>query len=61
MPVRFCKSVMKQGVAFSPGDVFYSDGGGAEHVSIRIFTSERRRHSSGIKIIGDTIKNEIWS
>ncbi len=36
----------EQGVTFSPGDVFYSDGEGSDHFSIRIFTPERRRNSS---------------
>ncbi len=37
----------EKGVTFSPGDVFYSDGEGANTFQIRVFTLERRRNSSG--------------
>ncbi|ATI52906.1 PLP-dependent aminotransferase family protein [Bacillus cereus group sp. BfR-BA-01445] len=51
----------EQGVTFSPGDVFYSDGGGTTTFRLGFSRLKEEEIVRGIKIIGDTIKNEIWS
>ncbi|HDR7768533.1 TPA: PLP-dependent aminotransferase family protein, partial [Bacillus paranthracis] len=46
----------EQGVTFSPGDVFYSDGGGANTFRLGFSRLKEEEIVRGIKIIGDTIK-----
>ena len=60
MLVRFYKSVMSKGL-FSPGDVFYSNGEGINTFRLGFSRLKEEEIVRGIKIIGDTIKNEIWS
>ncbi|NUJ09951.1 PLP-dependent aminotransferase family protein, partial [Bacillus paranthracis] len=51
----------EQGVTFSPGDVFYSNGEGTNTFRLGFSRLKEEEIVRGIKIIGDTIKNEIWS
>lgn len=51
----------EQGVTFSPGDVFYSNGEGINTFRLGFSRLKEEEIVRGIKIIGDTIKNEIWS
>ncbi|MGM2837180.1 PLP-dependent aminotransferase family protein, partial [Bacillus cereus group sp. Bce025] len=51
----------EQGVTFSPGDVFHSVGEGATTFRLGFSRLKEEEIVRAIKIIGDTIKNEIWS
>ncbi len=51
----------EKGVTFSPGDVFYSDGEGANTFRLGFSRLKEEEIVRGIKIIGNTLKNEIWS
>ncbi|TQR34338.1 PLP-dependent aminotransferase family protein [Lysinibacillus sphaericus] len=55
------KKCYQRGVVFYPGDVFYSNGEGSN--TFRLGFSRLREEDivRGIKIIGDTLKNEIGS
>ena len=49
----------EQGVTFSPGDVFYSDGEGATTFRLGFSRLKEEEIVRGIKIIGDTIKTKF--
>ncbi|MGE6259250.1 PLP-dependent aminotransferase family protein [Heyndrickxia sporothermodurans] len=53
------KKCYQKGVVFSPGDVFYTNGGGSN--TFRLGFSRLQEHDivHGIRIIGDTLKNEM--
>ena len=46
----------EKGVTFSPGDVFYSDGEGANTFRLGFSRLKEEEIVRGIKIIGDTLK-----
>jgi len=51
----------EKGVTFSPGDVFYSDGGGTNTFRLGFSRLKEKEIVSGIQIIGEILKNETWS
>ena len=55
MPALLQKCYEK-GVTFSPGDVFYSDGEGANTFRLGFSRLKEEEIVRGIKIIGDTLK-----
>ncbi|KEK21875.1 PLP-dependent aminotransferase family protein [Bacillus gaemokensis] len=54
------KKCYQKGVVFSPGDVFYTDGGGSNTFRLGFSRLKETDIVDGIKIIGDTLKNENW-
>ncbi|MCM3738444.1 PLP-dependent aminotransferase family protein [Bacillus cytotoxicus] len=54
------KKCYQKGVVFSPGDVFYSDGGGSNTFRLGFSRLKDEDIVHGIKIIGDTLKYENW-
>lgn len=59
MLVRFYKSVMSKGYFLL--EMFYSNGEGINTFRLGFSRLKEEEIVRGIKIIGDTIKNEIWS
>ena len=55
------KKCYEKGVVFSPGDVFYADGRGSNTFRLGFSRLKEADILKGIKIIGDTLKNEIGS
>ncbi|MEH6979351.1 PLP-dependent aminotransferase family protein, partial [Bacillus pseudomycoides] len=53
------KKCCQKGVVFSPGDVFYTDGGGSNTFRLGFSRLKEEDILNGIKIIGDTLNNEI--
>ncbi|MEI4801843.1 PLP-dependent aminotransferase family protein [Bacillus sp. NPDC077411] len=51
----------EKGVVFSPGDVFYTDGRGSNTFRLGFSRLKEADILKGIKIIGDTLKNENGS
>ncbi|SKA85066.1 transcriptional regulator, GntR family [Caloramator quimbayensis] len=47
----------KKGVIFTPGDIFYTDGGGENALRIGFSRVDIKDIEKGIKILGDIIKN----
>ncbi|MEH7464059.1 PLP-dependent aminotransferase family protein [Bacillus thuringiensis] len=54
------KKCYQKGVVFSPGDVFYTDGGGSNTFRLGFSRLKEEDIVHGIKIIGDILKNENW-
>lgn len=54
------KKCHQKGVVFSPGDVFYTDEGGSNTFRLGFSRLKEEDIVHGIKIIGDTLKNENW-
>ncbi|MCI0767015.1 PLP-dependent aminotransferase family protein [Bacillus sp. TL12] len=52
------KKCYEKGVVFSPGDVFYTDGKGSNTFRLGFSRLKEEDILNGIKIIGDTLKNE---
>ncbi|GAB0171329.1 PLP-dependent aminotransferase family protein [Lysinibacillus sp. CTST325] len=55
------KKCYQRGVVFYPGDVFYSNGEGSNTFRLGFSRLKEEDIVRGIKIIGDTLKNEIGS
>ncbi|MCP1124092.1 GntR family transcriptional regulator [Bacillus sp. AFS018417] len=55
------KKCYQEGVVFSPGDVFYTDGRGSNTFRLGFSRLKEADILKGIKIIGDTLKNESGS
>ncbi|MFD0772023.1 PLP-dependent aminotransferase family protein [Bacillus sp. CGMCC 1.60114] len=55
------KKCYEKGVVFSPGDVFYTDGRGSNTFRLGFSRLKEADILKGIKIIGDTLKNENGS
>ncbi|WP_459502652.1 MocR-like pyridoxine biosynthesis transcription factor PdxR [Bacillus sp. C1] len=55
------KKCYEKGVVFSPGDVFYTDGRGSNTFRLGFSRLKEADILKGIKIIGDTLKNESGS
>ncbi|MDP7980879.1 PLP-dependent aminotransferase family protein [Bacillus multifaciens] len=55
------KKCYQKGVVFSPGDVFYTDGRGSNTFRLGFSRLKEVDILKGIKIIGDTLKNENGS
>ncbi|CAG9614514.1 Histidinol-phosphate aminotransferase [Bacillus rhizoplanae] len=55
------KKCYEKGVVFSPGDVFYTDGRGNNTFRLGFSRLKEADILKGIKIIGDTLKNENGS
>ncbi|MGG0184959.1 PLP-dependent aminotransferase family protein [Bacillus rhizoplanae] len=55
------KKCYQKGVVFSPGDVFYTDGRGSNTFRLGFSRLKEADILKGIKIIGDTLKNESGS
>ncbi|MET4562878.1 DNA-binding transcriptional MocR family regulator [Lysinibacillus parviboronicapiens] len=55
------KKCYQKGVVFYPGDVFYSDGGGSNTFRLGFSRLKEEDIVQGIKIIGETLKNEVGS
>ncbi|MGF9966156.1 PLP-dependent aminotransferase family protein [Bacillus rhizoplanae] len=55
------KKCYDKGVVFSPGDVFYTDGRGSNTFRLGFSRLKETDILKGIKIIGDTLKNENGS
>lgn len=55
------KKCYEKGVVFSPGDVFYTDGRGSNTFRLGFSRLKEEDILNGIKIIGDTLKNENGS
>ncbi|MDC2864424.1 MocR-like pyridoxine biosynthesis transcription factor PdxR [Bacillus sp. BP-3] len=54
------KKCYQKGVVFSPGDVFYTDGGGSNTFRLGFSRLKEADIVHGIRTIGDTLKNENW-
>ncbi|PEA54931.1 GntR family transcriptional regulator [Bacillus pseudomycoides] len=54
------KKCYQKGVVFSPGDVFYTDRRGSNTFRLGFSRLKEEDILNGIKIIGDTLKNENW-
>lgn len=54
------KKCYEKGVVFSPGDVFYTDGKGSNTFRLGFSRLTEEDIVHGIRIIGDTLKNENW-
>ncbi|AGE78973.1 Transcriptional regulator, GntR family with aminotransferase domain [Bacillus thuringiensis serovar kurstaki str. HD73] len=52
---------MRKALRFHLEIVFYSDGEGANTFRLGFSRLKEEEIVRGIKIIGDTLKNEIWS
>lgn len=55
------KKCYQKGVVFYPGDVFYSNGEGSNTFRLGFSRLKEEDIVRGIKIIGDTLKNELGS
>ncbi|MGG2091845.1 PLP-dependent aminotransferase family protein [Bacillus sp. S13(2024)] len=55
------KKCYEKGVVFSPGDVFYTDGRGSNTFRLGFSRLKEADILKGIKVIGDTLKNENGS
>ncbi|GIN88726.1 GntR family transcriptional regulator [Heyndrickxia sporothermodurans] len=53
------KKCYQKGVVFSPGDVFYTNGGGSNTIRLGFSRLQEDDIVHGIRIIGDTLKNEM--
>ncbi|MBS4174415.1 PLP-dependent aminotransferase family protein [Bacillus sp. FJAT-49736] len=53
------KKCYEKGVVFSPGDVFYTNGGGGNTLRLGFSRLKEDEIVRGIKIIGETLKNEF--
>ncbi|MGG0240321.1 PLP-dependent aminotransferase family protein [Bacillus rhizoplanae] len=58
---KLLKKCYEKGVVFSPGDVFYTDGRGSNAFRLGFSRLKEADILKGIKIIGDTLKNENGS
>jgi DNA-binding transcriptional MocR family regulator len=57
---RLLKKCYEKGVVFSPGDIFYTDGKGTNTFRLGFSRLTEEDIVHGIRIIGNTLKNENW-